>query len=230
MNMITNLKVACQDPNVQESMGIVCLAVGDDPSMSSLLTKFRELYTKTPSESLIEAKNQIIRHMIISEIEQKRGWFQIYAPWGKENCRSCSGTGEIYKFEKSPAVEPCRCDNGYMWVDCGKCDKDPETKKSTGLHTKANGDVVPCHFCTPPDSELQKDPEFWKLHVGQQKKRCRQCLGQLVTKSLPRVLPKIQSTTRCKTCNGLGWFTPKGRSHKSVPFNPVLDAAKAGLK
>jgi hypothetical protein len=205
------------DPKLQ-----LLLSVGDDPSMSSLLTKFKELYDKNPSPELKQAKTDILCNMVVSMIQEKRGWFQIYAPWGKNNCRSCSGAGVIFKFEKSPAIEPCRCDNGYIWVDCGKCDKS-ETGKSTGIHTKINSEKIPCRYCSPPAEELHDNPEMWKQHIGQQRKRCRSCLGQKVVKNIPRILPRIQSTTICKTCDGLGWFTPAQRPKRAY-CNPLRDA------
>lgn len=205
-------------PEQQEVAEKFILSAGDDPSIVSFLTQFRKLYEKeTTKDHLVGVKNIMAQKLICDQMKVNGGWFHVGPIWGeKETCRSCSGLGEIYKFRKAPQEHKCSCDNGFVWIPCNRCD--------AGMFTKRNGEKVPCKNCTPPTEQYDLMPEVWDANKGRIRKRCKNCLGNAKVKTLPKLLPEIQSTTPCKTCKGLGWvsFTKPTPAVKQPIFNDGL--------
>jgi len=243
MIQIQNLKLQEQQIPAAEE---IILKVGDDPTTTSMLTIFRKMWDDgNQTEELKQAKNAIVHYLICEQMKANHGWFQPTRVWGDKTCRSCSGLGEILKFEKAPEIQACSCDEGFIWKECTSCqipdptgavdEKGKVRMISTGVFTKKNGVQVPCRNCTPTKEAYEVEPAYWDAHKGQRRIKCRKCLGQKVIQNLStkrKCLPIIESTTPCEICGGLGWYEPKQKAVKSNKgHNAMMEAAiKAGLE
>lgn len=149
--------------------------------------------------SLINAKNVLLRHMV-SEQMLKQRYFKIESPF-ENSCRSCRGTGEIYKFEPQTIEVICRScgGEGKRWIKCPSC-------KATGRYKvtwKEGGGIdEPCKRCKAEnDHHILVD--------------CYQCNREGSTsvgkKTITVKSHVIKSATPCRFCGGLGFA-------KNLPF------------
>ena len=153
---------------------------------------------------LILAKNVLIRSIICEQMKARR-YFRIISPFD-HSCKSCHGTGELYKFKDKIVEVTCHLcgGTGERWVKCPTC-------KGTGRYNvrwKEGGGIdVECRHCLP-----QKGTE----KAGKVPIRCIQCNRELPDgeeNPNPGKMKKIvkshimESTTPCKHCHELGFTT-----------------------
>lgn len=163
---------------------------------------------------LILAKNVILRNIVSEQMRTQR-YFKIVSPFD-HSCRSCHGTGEIYKFESKSVEVTCHIcgGKGQRWIKCPSC-------KGTGRYKvrwKEGGGInVECRRCldtkgTDHEFEILVDCLECNREGADGKKKATAGKKLKVVKS-----HVIESTTPCKYCNQLG-FTENLPHHKTRAF------------
>ena len=203
------------------------LNLEDDYDVETLLTQFeKEIHASIDNKKtrmlkpLTDAKNILLRHEVEQMVEESGKFsFEGLIPF-ETGCRACRGTGELYKFYRQSATEPCnKCEDGRALIPCRACKGTTRYKKKQGnLHIN-----VDCTRCAK-DSEGNL--------MGKEYVKCRACRGTGTYRKLV-IAPKIKSTTHCRECKGRGFTLPEPPPKAAKitttvkaaePENPVLSA------
>ena len=196
----------------------------ENPSIESVLQKFREEmerrlegpHSYDQLKYLVEAKNRIVRKQVLMSIKENNGFFDPESIIDFEDrCKSCKGTGELYRFSKSKKKTSCKaCKDeetgkslGYIFEKCPKCNG----KKKIYEDPELQENLIDCPRCF--DNQKNKS-------TGVIKVTCRACLGSKIYSKF--YLDEMESTTRCHSCQGNGWRVPKKKLLPAAPFNSVL--------
>jgi DnaJ-class molecular chaperone len=135
----------------------------------------------------------------------------------KDICESCGGSGELYKFFRNAATEPCRfCDDGYVLITCRSC-------KGTTRYKKTQNSLninVECNRC---ERDADGKP------TGKEKVKCRKCKGSGNFRKLV-IAPKIESTTHCRECKGRGFTLPDPKGKPKTAMAEAMEAAESKVE
>ncbi len=221
--------------DVDEALKVLNLSASEDlPTMLKTFEKQIRASIDNKKTHLLKGltnnKNVILRSEIEKMIEAN-GRFDLskIIPF-EEVCKSCNGSGELYRFYRIDATVPCKfCtdgnpeDNGYVFIPCRAC-------KGTKRYKKQQKDLTINVDCT----RCYQDPETG-LATGLERVKCRACLGKATFRKMV-IDAKIKSTTRCSHCKGRGFNLPDpppkkvkaAKTHKprtrTVLANPVISA------
>jgi len=190
------------------------LSVGEETEIEVLLGQFEALYRASSQEdpdlipTLVETKNTILRHIVSSQMEERR-YFEIISPF-ENTCRGCRGTGELYRFKRKTVMVNCHvcAGNKKVKVKCPSCN-------GTGRYIKkwktGGGINVTCNTCKGNK----------EIYI-----KCTECRSNGKVRKIVKD-SEIESTTPCKFCNGLGFIDTKIK--KPTKLNTVIseDLGKA---
>jgi hypothetical protein len=141
-------------------------------------------------KNLILARNVFVRQFTLSQIETQ-GFFEVTSGY-EIPCDVCHGTGELYKFKKSPVSVKCKaCENGRVVIPCHSC---KGTKKF-----RAGTKVVDCTRCMDPKTGES---------TGKMTVKCKFCHGTSRVKR-PVLEPELLAVTPCKRCRENGFLYPR---------------------
>jgi hypothetical protein len=138
----------------------------------------------------ILARNSLTREFILRQIETQ-GFFDL-TPTYEQVCDVCHGSGELYRFKKSPVSVKCKaCENGRVTIPCFSC---KGTKKY-----RAGNKVVDCTRCLDPKTGES---------IGKVTVKCKFCHGTSRVKR-PVLEPELLAVTPCKRCRENGFLYPR---------------------
>ena len=183
------------------------LGVGEETEIEILLKKFEALYRTSSQDpdhipTVVEAKNVVLRHIVSSQMEERR-YFEIVSPF-KNTCRGCKGSGELYRFKRKTVMVNCHVCTGKkkVRVKCPSCN-------GTGRYIKkwktGGGINVTCNTCKGEKEIFIK---------------CTECRSNGKVRKIVKD-SEIESTTTCKFCDGVGFIDAK---IKEAKMNTVLSA------
>jgi len=199
MDRIQEQEMLLSQTASKEAMKILKIREGD---CLKILETFGKLVVEVSDEEnakLIAAKNLLIRHEI-ERMVQKTGRFDLPQNPFEKTCNRCHGTGELYKFFRTPKAVECKfCEGeGHTEETCKLCNGTGRFVRNI-MDLKINVNCKVCHG------------------TGKRKIRCLRCRG--TGKYLVLVIdPKIKSSDPCPTCEGLGFV----KSSTPTLSNPVI--------
>lgn len=134
---------------------------------------------------IIETRNRLMRHDVCRQVSEK-GYFEI-VPIIEGTCTHCVGAGERYKFVKEPILETCpSCKGeGRTLADCPTCGGSGRFKRKMADGKEIG---VVCKHCKGE---------------GKTMVRCQKCFGRGQVRKFV-ITPKIEGTTKCDRCKGIG--------------------------
>jgi len=169
-------------------------------SIHAYLQEFEKRYQHSnEKESIVQEKNNIVRRAVENQIKEK-GAFHVDVPFGERTCKVCGGTGEIYKFFRDVKNVTCKRCNGK-----GNLEKPCLVCQGSGRYIREELPLrinVKCKVCSG----------LGKIYII-----CPICKGKGKVKKHV-IAPKIKSTTKCPSCEGLGFY-----QEQEQEFNPCVD-------
>ena len=212
-----------------EPMELSCaekiIGVGDKYDMKHVLRCFEVTHwaKKENKEfdllpTTIEARNTIMRHLIIEQ-KKKFRFFEIESPF-ESTCPKCRGAGEIFKFFKKTVKVNCHICGGSAKV-IGKCPKCKGSGRYIRRWKGGGGVNLECKRCGG---------------TGQIKISCLECKGNGQLKKVV-LSDELKSTTPCKKCQRLGYLTKnppnqkkkkKSKKKSPTPFQPFPIQSRDG--
>jgi len=153
---------------------------------------------------IVETRNRLMRFDVCRQVSEK-GYFEI-APIIQGTCTHCVGAGERYKFVKEPILETCPACKGERraLADCPTCGGTGRYKR---IMADGNEIGVVCKHCKGEGRTLV---------------RCQKCFGRGEVRKFV-ITPKIEGTTKCDRCSGIGVHL----SRIKAPANPVITPEQA---